>query len=157
MVDEAEDPVRDMGIWGEEIVEWVVWLLVLASDALRSGRPICLLLAPSCVYEGRLAFTMFPSASLQSLFLVANIPNPSPPASSSFSLWRAICRSLGYVRPRYVKRCSETYRVGHGGGNGPCSVDTYYSHPCGSTRDGEDVRIWKTTSHSLGSHIRTSS
>lgn len=65
----------------------------LAFEDLRSERLSCRLLAPSCVYEGRLELTIFPSESLQSLFLVASIPSPGPPASSSFSLWRAICLS----------------------------------------------------------------
>ena len=102
MVDEAVDPVRDMGIWEEECE------LVLVSEALedlRSGREVWRLLVPSCTYEGLLALIMFPAASLHSLFLVASIPSPSPPASSSFSLWRAMCRSLEYVRPRY-EHCS---------------------------------------------------
>lgn len=67
--------------------------LMVVRDGFRSALVICRRLVPSCVYDGRRALTMLPSASLQSLFLVANIPNPSPPASSSFSLWRAMCLS----------------------------------------------------------------
>jgi len=49
IVDEADDPVRDMGIWGEEGEDWMLLLASDAFEALRSGRPICLRLAPSCV------------------------------------------------------------------------------------------------------------
>ena len=143
IVDEAVDPVRDIGIWEEESAE------VEEEEDLCSGRESARRLVPSWTYEGLLAFTMFPSASLQSLFLVASIPSPSPPASSSFSLWRAMCRSLGYVRPRWVDHCSETYRAGHGGGNGHCSADRCCYRPCGSTRDGEGARSGKRTFRSL--------
>lgn len=102
IVEEAVDPALDIGDGAAGITDspCAKFLLssVLAFDPFRSGRVICLLLAPSCVYEGRLALTIFPSASLQSLFLVANTPKPSPPASSSFSLWRAICLSKIIVR-----------------------------------------------------------
>lgn len=67
--------------------------LMVVREDFRSVRVIWRRLVPSCVYDGRRALTMLPSASLQSLFLVAKTPNPSPPASSSFSLWRAICLS----------------------------------------------------------------
>lgn len=93
IVDEAVDPVRDIGIWGEESAE---------EEDLRSGRESARRLVPSWTYEGLLAFTMFPSASLQSLFLVASIPSPSPPASSSFSLWRAMCRSSRSRRRKWA-------------------------------------------------------
>jgi len=152
MVDEAVDPVRDIGVWEDECE------LVLVSEALedlRSGREVWRLLVPSCTYEGLLALIMFPAASLHSLFLVASIPSPSPPASSSFSLWRAMCRSLEYVRPSYANHYSETYRVGHDGGNEHYNEDMYYCRLCDSMRDGEDVQIWKMTFHSLDECIQT--
>lgn len=99
IVEEHVDPFLDITIGGDDSEgdDDCVWLdsesVSLVLDPLRSDLLSCLLLVPSCVYEGLLAFTMFPSASLQSLFLVASIPRPSPPASSSFSLWRAMCRS----------------------------------------------------------------
>jgi hypothetical protein len=107
IVGEAKELVCDIGIWGEESPDKREELVLAfeAVEGLRAGLYICRLLAPSCACEGRLAFTMFPSASLQSLFRVASIPSPSPPASSSFSLWRAMCRSLEYVRPR-CEHCS---------------------------------------------------
>lgn len=94
IVEEAVDPVLDIGICDEESEEREE--SVDAVEAFLSLRPlpIDLLLAPSCVYEGLLAFTILPSASLQSRLRVASMPRPSPPASSSFSLWRAICRSF---------------------------------------------------------------
>lgn len=99
IVDEAVEPIRDIGIssdW-EENDEMIESFLSLSDgldfEVFLSGRLSCRLLVPSCVYEGRLELTIFPSVSLQSLFLVANTPNPGPPASSSFSLWRAMCLS----------------------------------------------------------------
>lgn len=91
IVEDDVDPVLDMaeGDGSEDMVDWRLLHLRLSSlelDPLRSVRLICLLLAPSWVYEGLLALTIFPSASLHSLFLVAKTPRPSPPASSSFSL-----------------------------------------------------------------------
>lgn len=90
-----------MGIWGDAEKEVMIESFLSLSDdddeldfeVFLSGRLSCRLLGPSCVYEGRRELTIFPSVSLQSLFLVASIPNPGPPASSSFSLWRDICLS----------------------------------------------------------------
>lgn len=148
IVEEAVEPLRDINCEEEsEDSE----LVSEALEDLRSEREeavaIDRLLAPSDTYEGLLAFTMFPSESRQSLFRVARTPNPSPPASSSFSLWRDMCRSLGYVRPSYPDHCSETYREGHDDGSEPCSEDMYYFHLCGSMRDGEDVQIGRMTFH----------
>jgi hypothetical protein len=70
-------------------------------------------------------------------------------------LWRAICRSLEYVRPRYAYHCTETYRVGHDGGNVHYSEDMYYCPLCDSMRDDEDVQTWKMTFHSLDECIQT--
>lgn len=80
----------------DEAVEFPSSLL----EGFRAGRFTCLRLAPSCVYVGLLELTMLPFSSLQSLFLVAKTPNPSPPASSSFSLWRAMCLSITHVLER---------------------------------------------------------
>jgi len=90
------DRIVEIELGGEGREWWSSICPSLSSSlmALRCARLICLLFKLSCVHEGRRALTIFPSASLQSLFLVARTPRPSPPASSSFSLCRFICLSL---------------------------------------------------------------
>jgi hypothetical protein len=140
----------------------VVGLRVLRSLVLVffSTRQLGRALDASGGYEGRRVFTILPLASRQSRFLVASTPKHSPPASSSFSLWRAMCLSDRSNQPQLGPggRSQTTTHLGdRGGGNERCSADMYYHHPCGSGRDGADARIWRRTCRSRGSCRRTSS
>lgn len=83
----------------------VVGLRVLRSLVLVffSTRQLGRALDASGGYEGRRVFTILPLASRQSLFLVASTPKPSPPASSSFSLWRAMCLSVEAISHSSVR------------------------------------------------------
>jgi hypothetical protein len=91
-----EDIVEDGRVMGEAGSS--LELLELALESFRSAREVWRLFTPSVVYDGLLEFTILPVSSLQSLLRVARTPSPSPPASSSFSLWRAICLSVVLVR-----------------------------------------------------------
>jgi hypothetical protein len=106
MIDPVLERTLAMGLEGDVgdgralMRAWPRVLIVLSTGVILgffSTRLICRLFVVSCVYDGRLALTIVPLESLQSLFLVARTPNPSPPASSSFSLWRAMCRSSNIV------------------------------------------------------------
>lgn len=144
----------------EEDVARCTEALIFLSPVLDdfSIRQLGLPAAPSCncVNEGRLVLTIFPLASLQSLFLVANMPRPSPPASSSFSLWRAMCLSGNEDQsPLPPWNALATHLEGHGAGNGHYTAGTYYCRPCGSMHGDADALIWKMTFHSLESCSRT--
>jgi hypothetical protein len=135
----------------------------LVLEILRSGREIWRRLAPSCMCRREL--TILPFESLQSLFRVARTPSPSPPASSSFSLCRAMCLSVKLLnhRPKAlgvlscVTRLGSMYQADLFSRNEHYIASMFHSRPCDSKHDGSNVPIWKRISHSLRSYSQISS
>ena len=105
---------------------------------LRSGREIWLRFTPSCKIMGQRESTILPFESLQSLFRIARTPSPSPPASSSFSLCRAMCLSVKLLNyhPKALGFLSCVTRLGRTADlfsrNGHYIASMFHSRPCDS-------------------------
>lgn len=137
----------------------IVLLLLLCEvyDWSEEAEDDCLRFSPSCLY-GRLPCMILPFSSLQRRFRVARCPRPSPPASSSFSLWRAIWRSTQRVNPEWS--------IENWNGFKTHLVDLYVWNehyilymcsfpPCDLDYGGEDVLICWMTFHSQDENMRT--